>query len=482
MSVSESALSSNQSSEFPQSELHVISPILSGIAARRTEILGRWWDAYTERFHGAQTLSHSEFNQAMGSAIDTMEEVLGGDLDDFDSKVRRRWYSLARRGLPFAEAMVMVQASEENAFSVLGPKLSNGTPTYPLLHSYAHGCIPLIAEAYMQARLAEGWDRPSSEPLLTNGAFHGLIGSSASMQRLYGLIEAVGRTASTALILGETGVGKELVARAIHECGRGADGPFVAVNCAALPGHLIESELFGHVRGSFTGADADAQGLFRAAHRGTLFLDEITEMNLSAQARLLRAIQERTVRPVGSLQEFPVDVRIIASTNRDPQEAIANRHLREDLYYRLNVAPLQVPPLRERSEDIEPLMRHFINLFNKRLARSVPVIGVSKQTTKVVVSYVWPGNVRELANAIESALTFCRSNIVRLGDLPKTIVPRPTEARTPSSELVSIAEAECELVRRALDATNGNISAAARLLGITRKRLYARIVRYDLPC
>ncbi len=471
--------SGNHSCKFGPRDLHVFSPVLALIASRRTQTLRRWAELYTLHLGAARTLSDAEFIHAAGALIDTIGDFLGGDLEGFNAKLAKCWYGLAGRGVPFAEAMVLVYLFEHGVVSVIGPKLSKDILTCPLVHEFAHRCVLVIGEAYMHADNVTAPNRYASKSLTADGVFHGLVGNSVPMQRLYEQIEAVGTTGSTTLILGETGTGKELVARAVHECGPDVEGPFVAINCAALPGRLIESELFGHVRGAFTGAEADAQGLFRAADRGTLFLDEITEMSLSAQARLLRAIQERKIRPVGSLKEFSVDVRIVASTNRDPHEATINGLLRHDLYYRLNVAPLHVPPLRERRDDIEPLMWHFIRKLNDRLARTVPIVDVSSQTKQVMQSYAWPGNVRELANAIESALTFSRSDTIQLDDLPETILPRVNDARTPA-ELVTIAEAERELARRALDATDGNISAAARLLGITRKKLYARMVRYGL--
>ncbi len=326
--------------------------------------------------------------------------------------------------------------------------------------------------------MAATCDMTALRQRVPDGVFHGLVGNGASMLHLYERIEAVGRSGSTALIVGETGTGKELVARAIHECSPRSEAPFVAINCAALPGHLVESELFGHVRGSFSGAISDAQGLFRAANGGTLFLDEITEMGMAAQSRLLRTLQERTVRPVGYLREIPVDVQVIASTNRDPQEAVIRGRLRHDLYYRLNVATLSVPPLRERREDIGGLARHFMRIFGERVSRSVPLNGISAQAMEAMHEYAWPGNVRELANAIESAVTFGKSSTIALDDLPRAVSGLTDKPVFQS--VTSIPEAERELTRRGLQATNGNVSATARLLGISRKKVYARLRRNEL--
>ena len=252
--------------------------------------------------------------------------------------------------------------------------------------------------------------------------FHGLVGASATMRRLYDRIEAAGRTRGTILIVGESGTGKELVARAIQECGAVPAAPFVALNCAAIPKELIESELFGYKKGAFSGANADYLGLFRAAEGGTLFLDEVTEMAPETQSKFLRAVQERTVRPVGSTREVPVDVRLIASTNRDPEEAVRSGSLRQDLYYRLQASVLKVPPLRERIEDIPLLVEHFIAFFNEKLQPKVMVAGIEEDALEAMQRHLWPGNVRELSNAIESAFTFSHSPVIGLDDLPAAIV------------------------------------------------------------
>jgi two-component system response regulator AtoC len=311
--------------------------------------------------------------------------------------------------------------------------------------------------------------------------FHGLVGASAAMRQLYDRVEAAAVTRGTILIVGESGTGKELVAHAIHECGPQPAAPFVALNCAAVPKDLIESEMFGYKRGAFSGANADYLGLFRAADRGTLFLDEVTEMSADTQSKLLRAIQERTVRPVGSTKEVAVDVRLIASTNRDPQEAVKAGRLREDLYYRLQASTIQIPPLRERLEDVPLLVEHFIELFNARQMRAAPVTGVEDEAIVAMRRHSWPGNVRELANAIEAAFTFGRSQVIRLQDLPASISGLlPEGLPTRRDQVGTFADAERDLIRRALEATDGNKVQAANLLKISRKKLYAKIEKYGL--
>ena len=354
----------------------------------------------------------------------------------------------------------------------------------------------LLADAYFRSASASAGARIQAlERQATlvarekRSIFHGLVGSGPAMRRLYDHIEAAAGTRGTILIVGESGTGKELAARAIHECGAVPMAPFVALNCAAIPKDLIESELFGYMKGAFSGANADYLGLFRAAVGGTLFLDEVTEMAPETQSKLLRAVQERTVRPVGSTREMPVNVRLIASTNRDPEEAVRVGNLRQDLYYRLQAGVLKMPPLREHSDDIPLLVEHFIEYFNEKLQPRVLVRGAEEDALAAMTKYSWPGNVRELSNAIEGAFTFGRSPMIRLQDLPAGIAAtRPDSpslrsnrpAPEPGLPIGTFAEAERELIARALKSTDGNKVQAAALLRISRKKLYAKIEKYGL--
>jgi transcriptional regulator with PAS, ATPase and Fis domain len=308
------------------------------------------------------------------------------------------------------------------------------------------------------------------------------------MRQLYQRITAAASSRANLLIVGETGSGKELVARAVHDGGLRAGKPFVALNCAALPKDLIESELFGYKRGAFSGATTEYPGLFRAAEGGTLFLDEITEMSAQTQSKLLRAIQERAVRPIGATREQPVDVRVIASTNRDPQAAVTDGHLRQDLYYRLQAAMLLVPALRLRREDVPLLVAHFIAQFNISTGRTVE--GIEEQALEALLKYQWPGNVRELANAIEGAFTFGSGSLIGAEDLPPAITRGShicndqsvagAKGNPTDKLLVTFAETECALIARALRDNHGNKSHAARQLKISRKKLYAKIAKYQL--
>jgi len=301
-----------------------------------------------------------------------------------------------------------------------------------------------------------------------------LIGASDAMRAVQKTIGVLADAEATVLITGETGTGKELVARAIHQHGLRAHHPFVALNCAAIPADLIESELFGHVRGAFTGATSDRAGAFRQAERGTLFLDEIGDMDLATQTKILRALQEREVTPVGG-KPVPVNVRVIAATHRNLRQRVAEGSFREDLFYRLYVVPIHLPPLRERIADIVPLAEHFLaGLGGKHLGADVAAR---------LIAYGWPGNVRELRNAMERCAALARGNKIEASDL-EFVAPANLSSIMldwPEEPLPSaIARLEDLLIRRALDRSSGNRAETARLLGIHRQLLYSKIKRYGI--
>jgi two-component system response regulator HydG len=282
------------------------------------------------------------------------------------------------------------------------------------------------------------------------------------------------------LITGESGTGKEVVARALHRQSR-REGAFVAINCAAMPEALLESELFGHVRGAFTDARDSRPGLFVQARRGTLFLDEIGDMPVGLQPKLLRVLQERTVRPVGGASEVPVDVRILAATNRDLESAIEEKRFREDLYFRINVIQIPLPPLRARAPDILPLAQHFIGRFTPRAGKTVT--GISPPAAAKLLAYTWPGNVRELSNCVERAVTLARFEQISVEDLPEKIRDHHASQLVlggdDPTELLSMEEVERRYILRVLDAVGGNKTAAARILGFERKTLYRKLDRYE---
>jgi two-component system NtrC family response regulator len=311
-----------------------------------------------------------------------------------------------------------------------------------------------------------------------------LIGDSEAMRAVRALIAKVAPTDSTVVILGETGTGKELVARAIHYSGPRAPRPFLALNCGSVSKTLLESQLFGHVKGAFTGAVRENPGFFAAAAGGTLFLDEVTEMDGETQVRLLRAVQEREVTPVGGTRPVAVDVRIIAATNRRLREALESRVLREDLYYRLAVVVLEMPPLRERKDDIRALVEYFNSRLSKEYGLSPRA--VAPEALKALEAYDWPGNVRQLENVIERAFALGCSPTIGLEDLPPEISGR-SGAAAPGGPLPSglpppgtLGDGEREFIRRALAAAGGNKVRAAELLGINRMRLYRLLHKHRL--
>ena len=311
-----------------------------------------------------------------------------------------------------------------------------------------------------------------------------IVGTSPPIRTLLDMIATVAPAEANVLITGKSGTGKELVARALHQGSGRCDGPLVTVNCAALSEGLLESELFGHERGAFTGADKRRNGRFMQAHGGTLFLDEIGEMPLSMQARLLRAIQQREIQRVGSDEPLTVDVRLVAATNRDLREEVAGGRFREDLFYRLFVVVIRIPPLRERPEDIPLLIQHFLQQSAKENNRTIEAI--TPDALHVLSAYPWPGNVRELRNAIERMVVLTRSPRITLRDVPaeirdnKTAVTASVAMPTPGAPPLSIDEAEKNLIAKALKATNGNRTLAAKQLGISRRTLHRKLNEYGL--
>jgi DNA-binding NtrC family response regulator len=309
--------------------------------------------------------------------------------------------------------------------------------------------------------------------------FAGLIGESQSMKHFFEQLRRVAETDTSVLILGESGVGKELAARALHEEGRRREAPFVPINCSALPENLLESELFGHKQGAFTDAKNDRPGLFMEANGGTLFLDEIGEIPMAMQPKLLRALEERRVRPVGGSRETEFDVRIIAATNRDLETAVAEGLFREDLYYRLNVIQLEIPPLRARVADILLLARHFIKVFAASSGRGE--LTLAEPAARKLMAYSWPGNVRELRNAVERAVALGRYDQLVLEDFPEKIWNYQSEhilvGTADPAELISMAEVEQRYIAHVLKAVGNNRTLAARILKLDRKTLYRKLQR-----
>ena len=307
-------------------------------------------------------------------------------------------------------------------------------------------------------------------------SFGGLIGASPVMQEVMQLLRRVAPIDASVLLTGESGTGKELAARAIHEQSERRGGAFVGVNCAAISPSLLESELFGHVRGAFTDARSDRSGLFEKARGGTLFLDEIAELPLPLQPKLLRALQERTVRPVGADREVPIDVRLIAATNADLSFAVQEHRFREDLFYRLNVIEIEMPALRERGKDVLLLAFHFVDHFGRQMRR--PPLGLSVSCAAALSAYPWPGNVRELANVVERSVALTRSSRIVVDDLPDHVrtgrAARWKAGMDDVDDLVSLEEIERRYIRRVLEMTRGNKTLAAQILGVNRRTLYRK--------
>jgi len=306
----------------------------------------------------------------------------------------------------------------------------------------------------------------------------GLVGASQRMLDVYTLVERIAPTPSTVLIQGETGTGKELIARAIHSASRRSGEPFVAVDCSALAESLLESELFGHVKGAFTGAVAHRRGLFEAAEGGTCFLDEIGELSPGVQAKLLRVLQEREVRPVGGTDSFKVDVRVIAATNKDLATLVADGRFREDLFYRLSVMTIALPPLRERREDIPALALHFLDFY--RAANDQPPCAVSPEAMAMLVAHDWPGNVRELQHAVERASALTTNHMILPSDLPPALRDAVGRPRATSEAPMSLRGVVVGHVRRVLKEAGWNKKLAAQLLGIHRRTLYRLTKRYGI--
>jgi transcriptional regulator with PAS, ATPase and Fis domain len=307
--------------------------------------------------------------------------------------------------------------------------------------------------------------------------FETLVAEAPEMRAALRLATQVAVTDATVLILGESGTGKELIARAIHAGSARRDGPFVKVDCTALPEGLLESELFGHEKGAFTDAAAEKPGRFELAHGGTLFLDEVGELPQSLQAKLLRVLQERAFERVGGTRTISVDVRILAATNRDLAKALKGGQFREDLYYRLNVVPILVPPLRRRPEDILPLAAHFLQRFGARYGKVVP--GLSPEAAALLRRYSWPGNVRELEHAIERAVILWERGVIRPEELAVDLMAVASDG-LPDQELMTLEELEREYIRRVLRRVRGHKSRAARILGINRKTLLEKRKRYGI--
>jgi two-component system, NtrC family, response regulator AtoC len=342
--------------------------------------------------------------------------------------------------------------------------------------------------------VAEGGDREAFQDLLDElvsrdqgvvsageiQAFEGIVGFSRPIRNLCRLIQQVARSDSSILICGETGTGKELAARAIHRLSARRDSPFVGINCAAIPEALLESDLFGHTRGAFTGANSARKGLLQRARGGTVFFDEVGDMPVALQAKLLRALQERTVRSVGSDHDAPIDIRVLAATHEDLEVATQERRFRKDLLYRLNVIQVEMPRLADRGNDVLLIARFFLSRFAERSGKSITTLAPG--VVERFLSYDWPGNVRELSNCIEHAVAFSGRSQLQLDDLPEKIRNHPSTTQelllSQPAALVPLSEVERRYILRVVAEVSGNKARAARILGLDRKTLYRKLSQY----
>jgi DNA-binding NtrC family response regulator len=341
--------------------------------------------------------------------------------------------------------------------------------------------LALVLERAVHHRRLKQEVKTLSEAVRQQGTFDRIIGASSSMKKVYERIERIMDTEISVLIVGETGTGKELIARTLHKQSPRSDGPFIAVNCAALPDSLLESELFGHTRGAFTDAKTAHKGLFAQAEGGTLFLDEIGDFPLTLQPKLLRALEEHSIRPVGAESEVNVDVRLLTATNQDLEFLVKEGKFREDLYFRINVMQLETPPLRSRFTDILLLAQHFIEHFAKKYNKNVT--GIAETVSEKLLDYEWPGNVRELKNLIERAVALTQHEKIIMTDLPKKIrssnkIAIDADYLDPS-DFLTIEEMEHRYIQQVLKTIGGNQTKAAKILGIDRKTLYRKMLRSD---
>jgi two-component system, NtrC family, response regulator HydG len=366
----------------------------------------------------------------------------------------------------YASVETAVNALKKGAYDYLTKPLDFDELKIAIARATEHTRLKKENE-YLKGRLGEQFDRQN------------IIGQGPAMVKLLDTVSQVASTEATILITGESGTGKEMIANAIHYNSRRVEAPFIKINCAALTETLLESELFGHEKGAFTGADRQREGKFRQAEGGSLFLDEVSEMSQAMQVKLLRVLQEREITRVGGAEVIKIDVRIIAASNKDLKKQIQSGHFREDLFYRLNVVNLFVPPLRERREDIPLLAQHFLNLFAEKNSKSIK--GFTPQAMEKLLKYAWPGNVRELINAVERAVVLSRGEYLDADELSLMMADNAVAAKidqTSSPENLPLTEVEKRTILEALDITGGNKSEAARRLGITRKTLRKKLDKY----
>lgn len=399
-----------------------------------------------------------------------------------DAEAGMRFLSWLQEFAPGTPAIMMTaHGSVETAIEAM----KRGAADY-VMKPFQNDEIRLLVSRAIDQRDLVRENRTLRKEQAKLGNVTNMVGASPAIEQVKEMVRRVAVLPSTIAIYGESGTGKELVARSVHQLSERSEKPFVAINCGGIPENLLESELFGHKRGTFTGAFEDKDGLFFAANGGTLFLDEIGEMPLSLQVKLLRVLDNNIVTPLGGTESIQVDVRIVSATNRDLEEMVHEGEFREDLYYRLNVIPLVVPSLRERVDDIPLLVQHFVELHGGKLGRGT--LEITSEAKNLLCAYPWPGNVRELGNVIERAVALCMSDIIDLSELPQNVreyVPTPsgavTELPPQGVDLEGLIEdIEIKLIQEALSRTQHSQKKAALLLGLTPRSLRYRLQKYGL--
>ena len=370
----------------------------------------------------------------------------------------------------FGTVKSAVEAMKKGAFDYISKPVDNDE-------------LKIVVKRALDMRRLTQENRGFSQGLREQFGFENIVGSSPELTKIKTLARDIAATDSTVLISGESGTGKELLARAIHYASLRSGGPMVAINCVAIPEHLLESELFGYEKGAFTDAKKAKPGRFILAHRGTLFLDEIGEMSMPTQAKLLRVLEDRMVEPLGGLKGMKVDLRLVVASNRDLRDLVQKGKFREDLFYRISVCPLDLPPLRERTGDIPILLEHLLARYNRE--RGTRISGLTPEALRLVENYAWPGNIREFQNMVEWVTITCKGTRVDVEDLPaylKTAQQAPPDGERPSllSYGLSVEEVEKVMLQEALGRTKGNVSEAARLLKVTRNTLRYRMGKYNL--
>lgn len=429
-----------------------------------------------------ETLERSGYSVDLASTgEEALESIQEKDYEIILSDIRMPSMSgmevlrMTKEYLPDAEVIMMTAyGTVENAVEAM--KL--GAFDYVMKPFSADAIELKLKRAFERIRL-KNENRNLHQVLEEAYQFGNIVGKTTQMQKIFESVKAVADSNATVLITGESGTGKELVAKAIHYNSSRKNGPFIKINCAALSEGVVESELFGHVKGAFTGAIRESRGRFELADRGTILLDEISEISPSVQAKLLRVLQEKEFEKLGSGETIQVDVRIISTSNKNLREQIKKGKFREDLFYRLNVIPLHIPPLRERKGDIPVLAEHFLKKYNHENNRSVE--GISERVYEAFIEYPWPGNVRELENYIERAVVTSRGKILILSDLPREIAFRKEDFSSETIEVgCSIHEAEKKLILKTLEAEGGNRTKAAEILGISTRTLRNKLQEYGL--